>query len=97
MKTKTFAPTQADTALLACTTASARVPLDSLSSTVRVVNDGAATAFIQFGDASVNATVSKIPVKAGATETFTKGTAAWVAGITASGTTNMYFTAGEGL
>lgn len=94
---RTFAPTQEDTDLLACSTTSARAQLDPYSSTVRVVNDGAATAFIQFGDVTVTATVSKMPIKAGATETFTKGIAGYVAGICASGTTTLYITAGEGL
>jgi hypothetical protein len=97
MTIKTFAPSGADTVLLAATTASARVALDPNSSAVRVVNDGAATAFLQFGDANVTANTSKMPIKAGATETFTTGTSAAVAAVTASGTTNLYFTNGEGL
>lgn len=97
MTLKTFAPSGADTALLAAGVASARVPLDPYSSATRVVNDGAVTAFLQFGDATVVSTVTKMPIKAGATETFTSGSSTHVAAITASGATNLYFTNGEGL
>jgi hypothetical protein len=97
MTLKTFMPSGADTVSLAVTTASTRVALDVNSRVVRVVNDGTATAFIQFGDSNVTANTAKMPIKAGATETFTTGTASHVAAVTASGTTNMYFTNGEGL
>ena len=97
MTLKTFMPSGADTVLLAAGVASARVQLDPTSAAVRVVNDGAATAFIQFGDSTVASTTTKMPIKAGATETFTKGSSTHVAAITASGTTNLYFTNGEGL
>lgn len=94
---KTFAPTPDDSDLLAAGVASARVQLDKFSNTVRVVNDGTVTAFIQFGDVTVVATLAKMPIRGGATETFTKGSLEYVAAITASGTTNLYITCGEGL
>lgn len=97
MTIKTFMPTQEDTDSLLAATTSARVALDPLSSAVRVVNDGAATAFIQFGDVTVVATLAKMPIRAGATETFTKGSAGYMAAIVASGTSQLYVTAGEGL
>lgn len=97
MTIKTFMPSGADTVLLAAGTTSARAQLDVNSRAVRVVNDGAVTAFIHFGDVTVTANAAKMPIKAGATETFTTGTASYVAAITASGTTNLYFTNGEGL
>jgi len=97
MTLKTFMPSGADTVLLAVTTASARAQLDPHSSVVRVINDGASTAFLHFGDATVTANTAKMPIKAGATETFTTGAASHVAAVTASGTTNLYFTNGEGL
>jgi len=97
MTLKTFMPSGADTVLLTASTTSSRVSLDVNSDAVRVVNDGAATAFLHFGDANVTATLAKMPIKAGATETFTTGTSAAVAAICASGTTNLYFTNGEGL
>jgi hypothetical protein len=97
MTLKTFMPSGADTVLLAVTTASARAQLDPNSSAVRVVNDGAATAFLHFGGDTVASNTAKMPIKAGATETFTTGTAGYVAAVTTSGTTNLYFTNGEGL
>ncbi|MFC3469191.1 hypothetical protein ACFOHT_04865 [Massilia oculi] len=97
MTLKTFAPSGADTVTLAATTTSARVQIDPNSSVVRVVNDGTATAFLHFGDVTVASNAAKMPIKAGATETFTTGTASHVAAVTASGTTNLYFTNGEGL
>jgi len=97
MTLKTFMPSGADTVLLAAGTTSSRVPLDQFSEAVRVVNDGTATAFLHFGDVTVTANTAKMPIKAGATETFTTGTASYVAAVTASGTTNLYFTNGEGL
>lgn len=94
---KTFSPTQDDSNSLLAGVTSSRVALDPLSSVVRVVNDGTATAFIQFGDSNVTATLAKMPVRGGATETFSKGTATHMAAIVASGTTQLYVTAGEGL
>jgi hypothetical protein len=94
---KTFMPSGDDSDTLAVTTASSRAQLDPLSSAVRVVNAGAAMAFIQFGDVNVLSTTAKMPINAGATETFTKGSAGYVAAICASGTTTLYVTCGEGL
>lgn len=94
---KTFMPNGADTVAIAATTASARVALDQYSNAVRVVNAGAADAFLHFGDSTVTATTAKMPIRAGATETLTKGAATHVAAICASGSTTMYFTSGEGL
>lgn len=96
MTLKKFMP-GGDTALLAAGTTSGRVALDPNSNAVRVVNDGTVTAFLQFGDVMAAATVTKMPIKAGTTEVFTKGAATHVAAITASGTANLYFTSGEGL
>lgn len=97
MTIKTFAPNGSDTATLAAGTTAARVAIDPNSSQVRVVNDGAGTAFIAFGDVTVTATTSRLPVRSGATEVFTKGAAGYVSAITVSGTANLYFTSGEGL
>jgi hypothetical protein len=97
MTLKAFAPSGDDSDTLAVTTASARAQLDPNSNAVRVVNDGTATAFIQFGDANVVATTAKMPIRPGASETFTKGSAGYVAAICASGSTTLYVTCGEGL
>jgi hypothetical protein len=54
-------------------------------------------AFIHFGDASASASLTgSMPIAAGATETFTKGSAPYVH-VISSGTPTLYFTAGEGL
>lgn len=94
---KTFMPNGQDTATIAATVASARVALDPTSNAVRIVNAGAADAFLHFGDVNVTADTVKMPIKAGATETITKGANTHVAAICASGTTTLYFTSGEGL
>lgn len=97
MHIKTFMPS-ALTVNVAATTASAIIPLDPLGNTVRVVNAGASMAFIHFTkDPAYVATTGNMPIAAGATETFTKGAASYVAAITASGTATVYFTVGEGL
>lgn len=96
MTIKTFAPGAATVNITASAT-SQPLALNPNCSTVRVVNVGTVPAFIHFGDASATAsqTVS-MPILNGATETFTKGSAAYVHVISA-GTPTLYFTAGEGL
>lgn len=97
MHIKTFMPS-ALTVKIAATTASNSIALDTLGNTVRVVNAGASLAFIHFSkDPAYAATNGNMPIAAGATETFTKGAASYVAAIAASGTTDIYFTVGEGL
>ena len=67
------------------------------SVSVRVYNSTAVTVFVQFGDSTVAATTAKMPVPAGAIETFQIGRATThVAGITASGTGTLYVTPGMG-
>ena len=96
MNARTFAPGTA-TVNLAVSTVSANVALNPNASAVRVANTGATMAFIQFGDSSVTASLTaSMPLPAGAVETFTKGSAAYVAAIS-TGTTTLYFTAGEGM
>jgi hypothetical protein len=98
MKTKTFAPSGADTVQLAATAASASVSLDPNSSVVRVFNAGPNIAYLQFGGTGVTSTTAKMPIAAGNTELFTKGVQAKVAAICDTGNTaTLFFTAGEGL
>lgn len=97
MTIKTFMPSGLGTASLLAGTTSANVAIDPNSSAVRVVNDGTATAFIRFGRAGVTTDTTHMPIRGGATETFTKGSNDYVAAIVASGTTQLYFTSGEGL
>lgn len=98
MTNKTFHPNGLLTASLAVTGASSRVQLDQFSAVVRVQNKGPNEAFIQFGDGTVTATTSHMPIASGATETFTKGIATHVAAICAGAeTATVRFTGGEGL
>lgn len=96
MTLKTFFPS-GTTVSIAGTVASASATLDANSSAVRVFNAGPNVAFIRFTTGASTATGSDMPVAAGATETFTKGSANNVSVICASGTAAIYFTNGEGL
>lgn len=96
MTIKTFAPGAA-TVNITAGAASQPLSLNPNCSTVRVVNTGTAPAFIHFGDATASASLTaSMPILNGATETFTKGSAAYVH-VISSGTPTLYFTAGEGL
>lgn len=100
MTLKKFSPADGGdaTVMLATTATTARAAVDRTSNAVRIVNDGASTAFLQFGDATAAATVTDMPIKAGTTEIFTKGATTHIAAICATGaTTTLYFTSGEGL
>lgn len=94
---KTFFPNGAVSVSATATTASARLALDQLSSVVRLRQAGTSEVFLQFGDSTVVATTSHMPVASGATETFCKGAATHVAFITAAGTAAVTFTNGEGM
>lgn len=97
-----FSPVGA-TVNLAATTSTGAVALTDIghigSKAVRVYNSGASTVFIAFGTSSIVATTAAgMPVPAGAIETFEiSGSVTHVAGITASGTSTVYFTSGRGL
>jgi hypothetical protein len=97
MTLKTFMPNGSATATISATTVTARAAVDQHSNSARVVNAGTATAFLKFGDSTVEATTTDMPILSGATETFTKGAATHIAAITASGTATVYLTSGEGL
>lgn len=97
MTLKTFAPSGADSITLAVTTTSAQASIDANSSTVRIVNNGTGDAFLTFGTGATVSTTAKMLLKAGATETFTKGTSSTVAAICAAGSTSLNITNGEGL
>lgn len=95
-----FTPSLSNTAALSATTSSARVALASAGATsnksVRVYNAASVTVFIQFGDATVTATTSHMPIPAGGVECFEVGSATYVAGITGSSSGTVYFTSGNG-
>lgn len=101
----TFCPQ--GTANIAATTTSANValpigcpPTGSERPQVRVYNSGTTLAFIAFGDSSVAATASSIPIPPGASIPVEKFSvpfgATHVACILASGTGTVYFTSGFG-
>lgn len=66
---------------------------------IRVVNTGDELAFVRFGDETVSADeTTGMPIPAGVVEVFQMDTNhTHAAGITASGTTTLYFTRGRGL
>lgn len=85
------------TASLAVTTSTGRVALAADASSVRLYNAGTATAFVKFGDSSITAATTNMPIPAGVVETFRPpGGATHVAAITSSGTATLYVTSGEG-
>lgn len=85
------------TASISVTTSSARVALPAGGGQLAVLNNGGGVVFIKFGDSTVTAAVTDIPVEIGVARGFTPpGTATHVAAIIASGTATVYFTAGEG-
>lgn len=91
-----FTPSLANTANISATTSSARVAIPAGGQSVRVHNAASVAVFIQFGDSSVTATTSHMPIPAGGVETFNEGGATHVAAITASGSGTIYFTSGSG-
>ena len=97
MTIKTFAPGAA-TVNLSATTASANIAINQNANAARVYNDGPDMVFIHFGgDNTITAgsTVS-MPIPAGTIETFTKGSASYLAAVSV-GTSKVYITVGEGL
>jgi lipoprotein signal peptidase len=68
---------------------------------VRVVNNGTATAWIEFGDSTITASLTtSIPIGAGVVEVLTvqcPATPLYAAAIAAGATGNVYFTPGVGL
>lgn len=94
---KTFMPNGQVSVSATATITSARLALDQYSNAVRLRQAGTAEVYIQFGDSTVTATTSHMPVGSGSTELFSKGAATHVAFITAAGTASLTFTSGEGI
>lgn len=97
-----FQPNPAKTVLIDVAASSARVAIAGAPTSVRVMNDGTATAWINFGDVTVTAAVAtSMPVGPGVTEvlSFPNLTAAtfYVAAIAAGATGKIYFTPGSGI
>lgn len=83
---------------IAATTTTGRVALPTTGAAqVAVVNDGATTAFVKFGNSTVEATTSDTPILAGSVRGFTvPSNATHVAAIMSSSTATVYFTMGDG-
>jgi FlaG/FlaF family flagellin (archaellin) len=99
-----FCPLADLTVNIDVSSSSARVLLDATnpSQDIRICNDGTATVWIKFGDATVTADVSNdIPVPAGAIEVLhgrNNGSGGlYVAAIAAGSTGKIYFSVGEGI
>lgn len=97
-----FQPNPAKTVNIDVAASSARVAIAGAPTSVRVMNDGTATAWINFGDVTVTAAVAtSMPVGPGVTEvlSFPNLTAAtfYVAAIAAGSTGKIYFTPGSGI
>jgi hypothetical protein len=93
-----FAPGGATVSLAATTTTSrVAIQVGNHNKHVRIFNSGAATVFIQCGNADVEATTAdSMPIAQGTVEVI--GCAqSNVAGITSAGTATLYFTPGSGL
>jgi hypothetical protein len=85
---------------LSGTTSTSRVELNRgglANCHCRVYNAGSATIFLKFGDSTVEAATTNIPLPSGAIEIFHIGACTHAAGITASGTATVYFNCGLGL
>lgn len=87
------------TATLAVTTTSAAATISAGYPTLEIQNDGAVTAFVAWAPSAAVATVAAgYPILAGQSKTITiEHGHTSLAAITASGTTTLYITSGEGL
>jgi hypothetical protein len=104
-----FQPTDGATVKIAATTTTGNHILGGQPSPggqriqFRVTNDGTTVAYIRFGNSSVAATTSDIPLMPGSTSVLsvtvpdTLTTGLYAAAIMASGTANICFTTGVGL
>lgn len=104
MTWKSFRPTSKTTTSIAVAASSSSVKLtdDPGDLSVRVMNNGTATAWISFdGPGAVATTTQDIPIPAGGVEVFTAqataGNSLYVAAIAQGPTGNIYFTVGMGL
>jgi hypothetical protein len=88
--------TPGPTVALAAGPAPTRVALAAAGGSVRVLNPNAALAFVRFGDGSVTADLTCMPVAQGSVEVFDPGPATHAAAVTASGEARLYFTSGRG-
>lgn len=104
-----FTPMGNTVALIAASTPP--TPVQALSSTLgatqyRIINDGTVTVFLGFGDTASSATANtaivtttgkSFPLLAGTDEILTFNANQYFTAITASGTSNVYVTPGDGM
>lgn len=91
--------TPAGTATLAVTSTTGSVILSGAGSSVEVQNTGLVMMFIKLGSSTVTAATTDYPVPAGQSKVIGRNpnTDLYIAAITASGTTTLYATTGEGV
>lgn len=104
---KPFEPGHVATVNIDVSSANQRVAITGANkrSHIRVMNNGTATVWLEFGDSAVVAAVATgIPIGPGGVEIFTgslvgpgAGDNLYVAAIAAGSTGKIYFTAGEGI
>jgi hypothetical protein len=101
---RSFRPTPASTVNIDVGASSASVKLtddQNGPTSVRVMNNGTATAWVDFGSSTVAAALTtSIPVPAGGVEVLTAqstGGPVYVAAIAAGSTGKIYFTLGQGI
>lgn len=99
-----FTPRPAATVNIDVSSSSQRVLIQDTgrTSSVRIMNDGSATAWVRFGDDTVTAAVATgMPVGSGVTEVVqvqvNSGAPLYVAAIAAGSTGKIYFSPGEGI
>lgn len=95
-----FRPFAANTVNISVSASSQRVEIDNCDS-VRIMNNGTATVWVDFGDGTVTAALATgVPVGPGVTEVLkfpAGGARLYVAVIAAGATGSIYFTPGEGI
>lgn len=100
MLNKPFRPFAGNTVNLSVSASSQRVEIDNCDS-IRIMNNGTATVWVDFGDGTVTAALaSGMPVGPGVTEVVAfpaGGARLYVAVIAAGATGSIYFTPGEGI
>ena len=99
---RAFSPSPGATVKLSAGTSSSRVQFQTSGmgkpGSLRLFNAGPVTIFVELGGSAVAAAVATgMPVPPGAVETIGPQGGSHIAGITASGTADLYVTPGEGV
>lgn len=80
------------TVAVSASTSSARTALENISPFVWVVNDGTVVVFVSFGDSSITAAATDMPIPAGQGLLLRRKGGTHIAVLTASGTATVYAT-----